>query len=116
MVNHIPKYENIVAYREIMHKADIKAELEKKGWTLTSLSEAHGFLPEAVSEALRRGRPSVEKIIADALDTTPQNLFPNRFNADSSRKDKRTLKGKSHKSESNTKNRTHKGLEVAGCA
>lgn len=88
-----------------MHKADIKAALEKRGLTLTELGRRHGYTSWAMSETLRRGRPKIEKVIADALDTTPQKLFPKRFHPDGRRKNKRidqAAKRKSLISDSNT--------------
>ncbi|PHR60997.1 MAG: DNA-binding protein [Robiginitomaculum sp.] len=69
-----------------MHKADIKAALEKKGMSLSALEKRYKLPVGSVSETLRRGRPSIENIIADTLNTTPQELFPDRFNKDGQRK------------------------------
>ena len=62
-----------------MHKADIKAALEKKGFTLTAIDKKFGFSPGTARDALRTGRPVAENAIAKILDIPPFLLFPNRF-------------------------------------
>lgn len=61
------------------HKADIKAALEKAGWTLRTLSETHGYAPGSLVEALRRPWPRAERIIAQAIGRTPQEIWPSRY-------------------------------------
>lgn len=66
------------------HRADIKAALEKRGLNLSSLSRAHGYSSQACSRALRVQWPQVERIIADALELEPLELWPDRYHADGS--------------------------------
>ena len=102
-----------------MHPADIKAALAKKGITLISLAAEHNIPRDTISEALRRGRPNAEKIIADTLSTTPQKLFPNRFHPDGSRKNKRldrAAKRKSLTRDNNTKGVCAASANNAGAA
>jgi Ner family transcriptional regulator len=73
-----------------MHRADIKAALEKKGYTLTAVDKEFGFKPGAARDALRTGRPSAEKAIAKILNIPPYLLFPSRFNRRGSRLDRRS--------------------------
>lgn len=64
------------------HPADIKAALEKQGYTLRQLSIEHGYAGGIVQKALTQAYPSCETIIADAIGTTPQTIWPSRYNAD----------------------------------
>lgn len=101
-----------------MHKADIKAALAKKGISLSELDARHELPNGSVSEALRRGRPSIEMIIAITLNTTPQKLFPDRFDKTGHRKFKRLGRPnkESHKWEITQKPRNRKSAEVVGVA
>ncbi len=60
------------------HKADIIAELKKRGWSLRQLSFAHGLSQSTVRAALERPYPKCERIIADALGLTPADIWPER--------------------------------------
>ncbi len=62
------------------HRADIKAALEKRGWTLASLSLAHDYNRGVVTQALSNFYPAVERLIADALETEPWIIWPDRYN------------------------------------
>lgn len=66
------------------HRADVMAALRKtpEKWTLRGLALAHGYSRSAVSEALNRPWPAVERIIADALGLEPWDIWPSRYNAD----------------------------------
>lgn len=64
------------------HPADIKAALEKRGLTLAELSRSAGYSPTAAGRALRTAWPAVEQVIAEALDVTPQDLWPDRYDTD----------------------------------
>lgn len=73
-----------------MHKADIKAALEKKGETGNGFARLHGFPDGALTECLRVGRPSVEKALSDFLDLPLSTLFPERYSRENQRLDPRT--------------------------
>lgn len=62
-----------------MHPADIKAELQKRGYTMTAFEKEHDFPSGAVSAALRQGSPKVERALAKFLDLSLKTLFPNRY-------------------------------------
>ena len=62
------------------HRADIKAELEKRGWTLSRLSIEHDYYRGAVTAALTYSWPAMERIIADTLDLQPWEIWPSRYN------------------------------------
>lgn len=65
------------------HRADIKAALEKSAgrWSSKRLSEAHGYHHTAVSEALKRPWPAMERIIANVLGLEPWDIWPSRYDA-----------------------------------
>lgn len=67
------------------HPADVKAALEKAGWTLRKLAAHHGVTPPGVKRALRARSVPAEKRIADALGVHPMTIWPSRYNADGSR-------------------------------
>jgi Ner family transcriptional regulator len=61
------------------HPADVLAALKKRGLTLAGLSVANGYHPTAAGKALRQSWPAVEKLIADALDVLPEQIWPSRY-------------------------------------
>ena len=63
-----------------MHPADIKADLEKAGWTLRKLSLHAGYSnANTVNQALHRPYPKAEAIIAEALGKRPEEIWPSRY-------------------------------------
>jgi Ner family transcriptional regulator len=60
----------------------IKRQLHGRGMSLRKLGAAHGLFPAAMSFALSRPHARAEEVIADALGTTPQVLFRERFDDD----------------------------------
>jgi Ner family transcriptional regulator len=71
------------------HKADIKAALEKAGWSLRGLARHHGLEHGAVTIALYKPYPKAEKRIADAIGLKPYEIWPTRYNADGTPRGKR---------------------------
>lgn len=63
------------------HRADIKAALEKAGWTLRRLSMAHGYAPLTIGQALLRPYPHMERLIAHAIGVKPSEIWPSRYAA-----------------------------------
>ena len=63
------------------HRADIVAELKKKGWSLRALSTASGFAPDTLKNALRSPYPKAERVIAEAIGVTPETIWPQRYAA-----------------------------------
>ncbi len=63
------------------HKADIKAALEKAGWSLSRLSRHHGYTRTALKNALSKPWPKAERLIAEALGIRPQTIWPSRYDA-----------------------------------
>ncbi len=63
------------------HKADIKAALEKAGWSLSRLSIHHGYNRSVLKSALIKPYPKAERLIAEALSIRPQIIWPSRYDA-----------------------------------
>ena len=64
------------------HNADIKAALEKQGWSLMRLSKFCGYNGNIVKHALHKPFPAGEKFIAEAIGVHPKDIWPSRYNAD----------------------------------
>lgn len=64
------------------HPADVKAALEKAGWSLRRLSVHHGFKPESLAKALRHPWPRAESLIAAAIHESPERVWPSRYAED----------------------------------
>jgi Ner family transcriptional regulator len=63
------------------HAADIQAALKKRGLTQTELSRRAGYDKSAIGKALCRSWPAIERLVAAALDQTPQEIWPSRYDA-----------------------------------
>lgn len=61
------------------HRADIIAALHKQGLSLSALSRQHGLASRTLNNAFERHYPRAEKIIAGALGTTPEVIWPQRY-------------------------------------
>lgn len=61
------------------HRADIKSALEKRGITLRELSRSAGLSPDSLRNVFTRSWPRAELIIAQALETTPDVIWPSRY-------------------------------------
>lgn len=73
-----------------MHSRMIVAHVKiKTGKSLRELSISKGYGPTTLQLALQKPYPAAEEIIAAAIQLTPQKIWPSRFNANGSRKDKR---------------------------
>ena len=64
------------------HKIDIKAALEKAGWSLRSLAKHHNVAHTTLVQALRSSYPASERRIAEALGIHPKRIWPSRYNKD----------------------------------
>lgn len=62
-----------------MHPADIIAMLHKRKLSLASLSRQAGLSSSTLANALNRPWPKGEKIIAEALETDPATIWPERY-------------------------------------
>jgi Ner family transcriptional regulator len=56
------------------HPADIIAGLKKRGTSLSALSRQ-----ARLANALTRRWPKGERLIAEALDVAPENIWPSRY-------------------------------------
>jgi len=61
------------------HRADIKAALEKKGLSLTSLAISRGLKPGTLSNVFRVNYPKAQGIIAEAIGVSPETIWPSRY-------------------------------------
>lgn len=61
------------------HPADIIAALHKRGTSLAKLSREAGLASSTLANTLRRRWPKGEKLIATALDTQPDEIWPDRY-------------------------------------
>ena len=83
MANTAPKKASL----EDWHPADIKAALEKKGWTLRALAAHHGIKgSSSLSHTFERSFPLNEKRIADAIGVPVQQIWPSRYHPDGTKK------------------------------
>ena len=63
------------------HPEIIKAELHRRGITLRALSVEAGYKPDSLKSVLRVPCVSYEQIVADALGTEPEAIWPSRYEA-----------------------------------
>lgn len=75
------------------HRVDIKAALEKAGYSLRQLSLQHGYAPGSLKATLDTPWPRAEKIIADAIGVPPSDIWPSRYGADGKPKSGRNQRG-----------------------
>jgi Ner family transcriptional regulator len=62
------------------HPSDVKAALDKAGWSLRQLGFHHGYTGDSsLSEVFRRPWPKVELIVAQALGRKPEAIWPSRY-------------------------------------
>lgn len=62
------------------HKADIKASLEKAGWSLRQLSFHHGYKNSSTLKGVfQTPWPKGERLIAEAIGHSPQEIWPTRY-------------------------------------
>ncbi|MCP1659298.1 helix-turn-helix domain-containing protein [Neisseria perflava] len=63
------------------HRADVVAALKKRGWSVRALSIASGLAPNTLGTALQCPYLKGEKIIADAIGISPNEIWPSRYKA-----------------------------------
>ncbi|MBD7972472.1 helix-turn-helix domain-containing protein [Escherichia whittamii] len=61
------------------HPADIFAGLRKKGTSMAALSRKAGLSSSTLANAISRPWPRGEKLIADALEISPEIIWPSRY-------------------------------------
>lgn len=65
--------------RQDWNKADIKAALEKAGWTCRRLAKEHGMAHSYFSDTFTRPNPRAEAIMAKVLCHKPSTIWPSRY-------------------------------------
>jgi Ner family transcriptional regulator len=79
------------------HPADIKAALEKAGWSLRRLSLHHGYKSATtLKEALHRPYPKAQRLIAEAIGVDPANIWPSRYPQDTTTGGAQSLEKRKH--------------------
>ncbi|MCA6951585.1 helix-turn-helix domain-containing protein [Pectobacterium polaris] len=63
------------------HPADIIAALKKRGTSLSAVSRNAGLASSTLANALKRHWPKGERLIAEALGSSPEQVWPSRYNA-----------------------------------
>ncbi|WKV52355.1 helix-turn-helix domain-containing protein [Dickeya fangzhongdai] len=61
------------------HPADIIAGLRKRGTTLTAVSREAGLASSTLANTLVRHWPKGERLIANALNKRPEEIWPSRY-------------------------------------
>ncbi|AUJ83196.1 helix-turn-helix domain-containing protein [Enterobacter hormaechei subsp. steigerwaltii] len=61
------------------HRADVLAAIRKKGSSLAKLSRDNGLHERTLYNALERHWPKGEKIIADYIGVTREEIWPERY-------------------------------------
>ena len=61
------------------HPADIIAGVKKKGTSLAAISRRAGLASSTLANALTRRWPKGERLIAEALDKPPEEIWPSRY-------------------------------------
>ncbi|CAG9429649.1 helix-turn-helix domain-containing protein [Providencia alcalifaciens] len=61
------------------HPAEIIAAIRKKGTTLSAISRSVGLNPSTLNNALSRRWPKGERIIAEFLEMSPEEIWPSRY-------------------------------------
>ncbi|AIP94651.1 helix-turn-helix domain-containing protein [Salmonella enterica] len=65
--------------RSDWHSADIIAALKKQGTSLSAVSRQAGLASSTLANALTRRWPKGERLIADALGVSPEQIWPSRY-------------------------------------
>lgn len=60
-------------------RAWLSYQLRLRGLSISALARKHSVSREALSNAMVNNSSHLEQVIAAALETTPQALFPERF-------------------------------------
>lgn len=66
-----------------MHPEDIKAEIRKRGLTFRKLSLQAGYSKDSLKSVLRTPCKPYQQVIANALGTTPEEIWPSRYRTNS---------------------------------
>ncbi|RAT17407.1 DNA-binding protein [Lonsdalea populi] len=61
------------------HPADIIAALKKQGTSLAAVSRKAGLASSTLANTLTRHWPKGEKLIAEELGVSPEEIWPSRY-------------------------------------
>jgi Ner family transcriptional regulator len=61
------------------HPADVKAELQKAGTSLSQLERENGYKPHTLKDVLRRTWPKAQELVAAAIGHAPEEIWPSRY-------------------------------------
>ena len=61
------------------YKADILAELKKKGWTLRSLAAEGNVSYSTLKTVFDKSYPKMERLVANAIGIAPEVIWAERF-------------------------------------
>lgn len=62
------------------HQADVIAAVRKRGTTLAKVATAAGYKnPRTIYRVFDMRYPKAARLIADFLDTTPDQIWPSRY-------------------------------------
>lgn len=92
-----------------LHKADVKAALEKAGWTLRSLAASLKLNPATLTRALTERYPASERRIADALGKHPMEIWPSRYTDEGQPNGVRGKRKRSNAKQRSTRSRAPNG-------
>lgn len=74
----------------------ILAEVKRRGSTLTKLAEDNGLNSSACRTALSRPFPAADKVISDFIGVSLHELWPERYDENDQRYDRRTVRFRVH--------------------
>jgi len=60
----------------------IYLRIKSKGFNWVTLAAKHGYSPSAIKITKYYAYPQIEKILANEIGATPQDLFSNRYTSD----------------------------------
>ena len=63
------------------HPADIKAALEKNGYSFSKIAAENGYKSRAISKVLRSPWSSIETIVGKILNLHPMEIWPSRYDS-----------------------------------
>lgn len=75
------------------HRADIKAALEKSGWSLRQIALENGLSENTIAKALSIRYPRAQMLIARAIGVAPELIWPSRYGADAPKRGRPPLRG-----------------------
>ncbi len=75
------------------HPADIVAAFKKRGTTITRVAREMNLCESYLRQATKRPYPKAERILADYLGLTPQQIWPSRYHEDGKPKSGRGERG-----------------------